>query len=31
VGLPPSSAPAGVPSGVGVMAQLDVGKALDAL
>jgi hypothetical protein len=31
VGLPPSNASAGVPPGVGVMAQLDLGKALDAL
>jgi hypothetical protein len=31
VGLPPSSASAGVPPGIGVMAQLDVGKALAGL
>jgi hypothetical protein len=31
VGLPPSGASAGVPPGAGVMAQLDVGKALAGL
>jgi hypothetical protein len=31
VGLPPSSASAGVPSGVGVMAQVDLAKVIDAL
>jgi hypothetical protein len=31
VGLPPSSASTGVPSGLGVMGQVDFGKALSRL
>ena len=31
VALPPPGAPAGVPSAVGVMAQVDIGKALAQL